>query len=80
MKKSEIMDLKTTITRNLEMFRKERNLTLEDVADIMNIEHSLYADYERGIKFITVPHLVLISRLYKVSVEDLLKGFEYEPY
>lgn len=60
--------LKTDILTEL---RLERNLTQEDVANILGVARSTYAMYEQGNREMDYASLVKLADFYKVSLDYL---------
>lgn len=44
----------------------------EDVAEILNMHRSNYAKIEKGDREITVASLMILSKFYDVSIDDLI--------
>lgn len=60
------------IGTNLYYFRKTNNLSIKEVAKLLNLCPSQYIMYENGDLYITLPMLDILSRFYFVSASDLL--------
>jgi DNA-binding XRE family transcriptional regulator len=59
-----------TVNTKLIQMRNEKNMTQEQMAELLNIDRSTYAHYERG----RTPHLdtaIRIARILGVTVEDI---------
>lgn len=52
--------------------REDNDLTLKEVAAILNTSYQYYQKYEKGIHPIPVQHLRTLCLFYKVSADDLL--------
>jgi len=63
------------ISQRLWDLRKSNNLTLKEVADLIDLSPSALSDYENGNKFPRVDKLHLLAKFYKVNLEWLLEGF-----
>ena len=59
------MDYKTRI-RNL---REDHDYTQAQIANLLNIGQRTYADYELGKTRIPVDSLIILARLYSVSMD-----------
>ena len=56
----------------LKTIRADKNLTQNDIAEILNISRSAYKDYETQIKIIPIKHLVTLSNYYDISIDYIL--------
>lgn len=63
-------------TNNLKLLRKQRNLTQQQLANILNITQQAYANYEMGIREPNMETLLLIAKYFGVSL-DYLYGRDY---
>lgn len=61
----------------LKELREDNDLTQQNVADILKTERSYYGKYERGIRPLTIEHLITLCNFYKVSADYIL-GISYE--
>ena len=57
------------IIRNL---RKERGLTQQQLADLLNIDRSTYAYYESGRSKLSIDIMVKLAHFYKASYATLI--------
>lgn len=73
-----ILDAKAT-GRRIRELRIENNLKVEDVARFMGFEseQAVYK-WQRGDSLPSVDNLYALSRLFKTSVDDILKGSREE--
>ena len=62
------MELHETLT----LLRKERGLSQAAVAEKLNISRQSISKWESGIAVPTTDNLLAISRLYQVSIDELL--------
>lgn len=53
--------------------REDRSLTLQNVADLLNVGQRTYADYESGKTRIPVDSLMILAKYYNVSM-DYISG------
>ena len=58
--------------KRLKEFRKEKNLTQEKLAKILNISRTTITEYERGTNIIATPFLYTICKKYNISADYLL--------
>ena len=49
--------------------REENFLTLQKIADLLNIGQRTYADYESGKTRIPIDSILILARFYNVSVD-----------
>ncbi len=66
-------DIKQIIADNLVALRKERNLTQLDLANKLNYSDNTISRWERGEITPSVETLSLISEIYNIPLESLLK-------
>ena len=60
------------IGQKLKEIRKEKKLTQNKLASILNTNQSVIANYERGRNIIATPFLYTLCLKYNISAEDLL--------
>ncbi len=65
------MDNNKKLTDNLKLFRKGKNLTQGDVAEILNKDRSSIAKYESGKAVPPFNVLRLLSKLYDITIDEL---------
>ena len=56
----------------IRQLRKERNLTLQQVADYLHLHRTTYTYYESGRTKINIDILVKLAHFYKVSYAALI--------
>lgn len=64
----------------LKELREDRDLTQQQIADILNCKQNTYQQYESGKRQIPVQAIKKLCLFYKVSADyvlDLPKGLEY---
>ncbi len=52
--------------------REDRDLTQQQVADILGTSQTMYARYERGANELPIRHLIKLADYYNVSTDYLL--------
>lgn len=61
-----------TYYKNLKKYREESGYTQAEIAHILQTRQEQYSKYELGKREIPVHHLITLSMVYDVSVDDLL--------
>jgi transcriptional regulator with XRE-family HTH domain len=61
------------LSKMLRILRKQKNLTLQNVADYLNISRTAYNHYELGRREPDVTNLIKLAELFGVSL-DILTG------
>ena len=56
----------------LKSLRKNAKLTQEQIAGMLGIDRSTYAYYETNKTSPSIPYLIIISKLYCLTVDELL--------
>lgn len=57
---------------HLKRIRKEKHLTQEQVAQRLNISRQAISRWENDLAMPDIDNLVVLSKLYEVSIEELL--------
>lgn len=70
------MDLNKKIGENIYRFRSAKNLTQKEVSESLGMSRTSYNQLENGRSHINVEKLYEIAEVLKISVLDLLPGFE----
>lgn len=68
-----------TTGEKLQSLRKQNNYTQEDLAEIMNVSRQSISKWESDIAFPETEKLIALSKLYKCSIDYLLKDEINEP-
>lgn len=63
---------KNTLQERLKSIRKEKNLTLKELALKLNTSPSVLSRYENGKNIILVPFLLGYSKIFNISIDYLL--------
>ena len=58
---------------NLQLLRREKRLSQEEVAEKLGISRQAVAKWESGITFPDIDNLILISELFCVTIDSLVK-------
>lgn len=57
----------------IKILRKERGLTQEDLADLLDVDRSYMGFVERGERNPTLDKIIKISEAFKISLSELFK-------
>ena len=60
--------------RNLKEIRKERGFTQKQVAKVLNVVESCYANWEQGRTEPNVEMLRKLGTIFDVSIDELING------
>ncbi|MCM1391420.1 MAG: helix-turn-helix domain-containing protein [Faecalibacterium sp.] len=60
------------IYKNIRNLREDRDLTQQDLANILHINRRTYSAYENGVNSMTPETLIKIADYYNTSVDYLL--------
>ena len=58
--------------KRLKDLREDKDLKQIDIANMLNIQQTVYSRYERGFQTIPLEHLIALADFYKVSVDYIL--------
>ena len=61
----------------LKELRKENQYTQQFVAEYLNIKQNTYSQYENEQRQIPISQLMMLAKLYDVSVDYILELFDY---
>ena len=73
MKAGVIMD-SSKIGKFIAELRKEKNVTQQQLADTLYVTRESVSKWERGVNTPEVPSLVIMSKFFNVSVNELIAG------
>ena len=62
------------VGRNITMLRRRLKLTQQRLAEIVNVSHQAVSKWERGVTLPDVQTMLDLSRLFGISIEQLLTG------
>lgn len=60
------------LANNLIRLRHEKNLSQLELAELLNVTRQAVSKWERGIAIPSTENLIQLSKLYAVSVEDII--------
>lgn len=60
------------IYRNIRNLREDKDLTQQDMADILHINRRTYSAYENGVNAMTPETLIKIAEFHNTSIDYLL--------
>ena len=60
--------------RNLELLRKDRGLTQQELSDLLGVKRSAIGSYEEGRAHAPFYVLIRMSRLFGCSIDVLIRG------
>jgi transcriptional regulator with XRE-family HTH domain len=66
------MDYKTQFIKNLKEYRKQNNLTQDDLAEMLGYSQKNIAKWEQGFTLPSVDVMVELSKRMKISLDELL--------
>lgn len=59
--------------RRLRDLREDKDLKQIDIANILNIQQTVYSRYERGYQNIPLEHLLTLADFYNVSLDYIFE-------
>jgi len=63
-----------TLGHNFKKIRLDRNISVREVADYLNTSMKVIYNIEGSISEPNIEQLMLLSKLYKISIDELVKG------
>lgn len=54
---------------NLKSIRTNNNLSQKDIADILNIDRTVYTKYENGYELIPIKHLITLCNHFNIGID-----------
>lgn len=71
------MNIKENVSKNLRKFRKERKIKQKELGELIGVQEATVSMWETGKNSIDIETLYKISRILKVSINELI-GLENE--
>jgi transcriptional regulator with XRE-family HTH domain len=62
------------IVENIKKLRTERNLTQQDIAEVINMHRSNYSKIEKGGRELSISALIQLADFFNVSLDELVLG------
>ncbi|WP_053485378.1 helix-turn-helix domain-containing protein [Lysinibacillus sp. FJAT-14745] len=62
------------LTQSLKNKREEHNFSQEDIAQKLNVSRQSVSKWENGNCYPDLDNLILLSELYNISLDELVKG------
>lgn len=66
--------MKNHFSENLKYLRTKNNMTQTNLAHIIHVTHQTVSNYERNNRLCELDTLILISEIFDVSIDELLKN------
>lgn len=70
----QVVDIRMELAGNLKRKREECRMSQDDVASKLNISRQSISKWETGKCYPDLDNLILLSDLYKISLDELIKG------
>lgn len=67
-------DIKVQLGENVKFFRKQSNLSQEQLADIASLHRTYIGSIERGERNVSLENIINIAKALNVMPAELLKG------
>ena len=61
------------LNEKLQLLRKDRKMSQEELADAVGVSRQAVAKWELGLSYPDIDNLILLSELYQVTIDRLLK-------
>ena len=58
---------------NISKFRKQKNLSQNDVAKLMNVKQNAISQWERDFRMPNIRQAIKLAKILETTVEDLYK-------
>lgn len=65
--------MKKSLGDRIRLYRLERNLSQENIANELNISTSTYSNIERGVTDVSIGRLEQIAKIFKLKVTDFFQ-------
>lgn len=73
-KEQSVKTMKNYFGKNLRYLRISSNMTQTDLGDILHVSHQTVSNYERNSRICELDTLIIISEIFNVSIDELLKN------
>ena len=68
-----------TLSENIQLNRKRLDISQEDLGKMMYVSRQTVSMWEKGKTVPTIDNLILLSEIFSISVDELLKGKTSDP-
>ena len=58
--------------KRLRDLREDNDLTQAQIAELLNIQQTVYSRYERGVQNIPLEHLIFLAKYYHTTTDYIL--------
>lgn len=72
------MEMKINLAQNIKLFRKQKKMTQEQLAGLLNGKKSLISNYENGYSTPDIYTICKLAIIFDVSLDDLVEYKEEE--
>ena len=62
------------VGKQIQHYRKKKNLSQDDLAEIIFVSRQSISNWERGATYPDIQNLLLLSKVFEVSLDQLVKG------
>ena len=62
------------VGKQIQHYRKEKKLSQDDLAEIIFVSRQSISNWERGATYPDIQNLLLLSKVFEVSLDKLVKG------
>lgn len=62
------------VGKQIQHYRKEKNLSQDELAEIIFVSRQSISNWERGATYPDLQNLLLLSKIFEVSLDQLIKG------
>ena len=62
------------VGKQIQHYRKNKNLSQDDLAEIIFVSRQSISNWERGATYPDIQNLLLLSKVFEVSLDKLVKG------
>ena len=62
------------VGKQIQHYRKKKNLSQDDLAEIIFVSRQSISNWERGAIYPDIQNLLLLSKVFEVSLDKLVKG------